>query len=272
MNEFVSIFKVNERIVKQSIKAERIDSGDNIVLFEQDTSPAKNTPWVNKGFTIEKFLSENKISTFKFGISNIVEKFVKKYTSTSNFNLEKYHLFVDNTIHGKIIGEIQAGSQGIGGIPLDLFPIEIELVEDRISQICGVPVTCRKTSAGYPVRHFWIRIIRPNVQDNNPPHRDVHLDRSRGAVNLYFPIAGSNENSSLPIIPESHFWPESHIVRSYGDTYVNDIKFTNPATVYSLHGLNLVTPNPGPDEAMVFTTYAIHGGGYNFNEDMTRLS
>jgi prepilin-type N-terminal cleavage/methylation domain-containing protein len=46
----------------------------------------------------------------------------------------------------------------------------------------------------------------------------------------------------------------------------------NEATVAAVKGLNLITPNPGPEQVMVFTPYTIHGGGYNFNKDTTRVS
>jgi len=272
MNKAVSIFKVNNKFVKLYVEAEKFDSGENDILYLKDKSPTMFATWERQGFTVQKFLSKEIIDKFNAGISSTIKSFVDKYVSSKEFTLEKYHTFVTDDIHYKIIEEIRAGSSGTGGIPLDTFPIPISIVENRISEICNSKVTCRKTSNGSKVDHFWIRIVSPGSNDNNPPHRDVHLERSRGAVNLYFPIAGSNENSSLPIIPESHLWSEAEIVRTFGETRVNGIKYTNPATISSVRGLEMMTPNPNVDEVLVFSPYALHGGGVNFNKDLTRVS
>ena len=272
MNEIKTVFKVNNNLIKLNVKSERFNFGEEEVLFNIDKTPAHFAEWKDKGFIVTKFLDKNTIETFNIGIQNIVKDYLAKFTNVSNFSLDKYHEYVDDNIHNKVIEEIRAGSRGTGGISLDLFPIPVSIVEQRISEICGCNVSCRKTDTGYSVEHFWIRLIRPCSKDNNPPHRDVHLERSRGAVNLYFPIAGSNANSSLPIIPGSHYWPESEIVRTFGNTFINDIKYTNPATVFAVKGLEMITPNPAFDEVLVFTPYALHGGGVNLNKDTTRVS
>ena len=75
-----------------------------------------------------------------------------------------------------------------------------ELLDKRISEICGVNVTSNHPTQEAS-RKFCIRIVRPQRNtDNNPPHRDVWLDRLRNAINIYLPLAGSNNKSSLPII------------------------------------------------------------------------
>lgn len=280
MNEITAAVKINERIIDLPIKAERFAPGKNEVLFNIDESPVKiSLPWSRQGYTIQKFLSPKKNETLRKGIKNIIVDILNSINvNTEGFELHNYHKFVNDDTHIKFADAIRAGSDGTGGISMDKFPLPIEDIDKRISEICETKVTARKIfdlgeGKTYTVKHFWIRVVRPqHYKDNNPPHRDVHLDRSRGAVNLYFPLAGSTVDSSLPLIPGSHFWPETEIVRTYGEAYVNDVKYTNPATVAAVRGLNLITPNPGPEEVMVFTPYTIHGGGYNFNEDTTRVS
>jgi len=49
-------------------------------------------------------------------------------------------------------------------------------------------------------------------------------------------------------------------------------RYYSGVSVSTKHGLDLITPNPGLNEAMIFTPYAIHGGGFNFNTDKTRVS
>jgi len=280
MNKITTVIKINDRVLELPIQSEKFAPGKNEILFCLDNSPVgTRLPWIKEGFTIEKFFSPSKNYILRQGIKKIVTDILNSVgVNTDGFELENYHKFVNDESHLKFADAIRAGSEGTGGISMDKFPLSIDEVDSRISEICETKVTSRKIfdlggGQTYKVKHFWIRVVRPqHFKDNNPPHRDVHLDRSRGAVNLYFPLAGSTENSSLPIIPYSHFWPESEIIRSYGETYVNGVKYTNPATVASVNGLNLITPNPDPDEVMVFTPYTIHGGGYNFNTDKTRVS
>jgi hypothetical protein len=278
MNELTTCFKINNRTISSIVKAEKFSPGLDEVLFNIDDSPVKNSSWKTKGYTIQPFFDRQTNTIFREGIKNLVIRILNELEiKTDRFELHKYHEFVNDEQHLKFCKFITAGTTGTGGFSVDLLPIPILEIEKRIEEICNCPVTSEKrvelNGKTIIVQNFFLRVVRPqHFKDNNPPHRDVHLERSRGAVNLYFPFSGSNENSSLPIIPGSHFWPESHIVRSYGDTYVNEVKYTNPATVYSLHGLNLITPNPGPEEVMVFTPYALHGGGYNFNTDITRIS
>jgi len=272
MNEINTAFKVNKRLIKLNVKADTFNLGNDIVMFNEDSTPAHFAKWKDDGYTISNFLDIKDINIINIGIGDIVSSFLKKYIDVTDFELKYYHKFVDNKIHKSFMDDIRAGSKGHGGIHHDLFPVPISLVEDRISEICGCKVTCRKTSSGYDVSNFCIRIVRPLSLDNNPPHRDVHLDRNRGAVNLYFPIAGSDDNSSLPLIPKSHLWPESEIVRTFGKTFVNDIEFTNPATVSSVNGLEMITPNPSPEEVLVFSPYMLHGGGVNSNTNTTRVS
>ena len=86
-------------------------------------------------------------------------------------------------------------------------------INNRISELCGVEVTPKRPYSDS--ERFFIRIARPQSEntffDNNPPHKDIYLDRLRNAVNIYFPIIGSNEKSSLGIIPYSHMWKENEI-------------------------------------------------------------
>lgn len=279
MNKLVTVFRINGRIIKLPIESEKIEPGENIVQFLNDDSPALNAIWKNEGYTIFSFLTPKEISHIKNSITDILKKYINNLgLNTDNFSLEQYHRYISSEQHLAIMDNIRAGSKGTGGIPFDLLPVSTKRLDTALSSVCNTNVTCTKTfdignGETYTVKHFFIRVVRPGLEtDNNPPHKDTHIDRLRGAVNLYFPIAGSNINSSLPIIPSSHLWPESEIVRTSGNTLVNGSKYNVPAVVLAARGLNLITPNPDEDSAMVFTPYAIHGGGINFNTDITRVS
>jgi hypothetical protein len=279
MNKMITSFRINERDIILPVEADRIEPGCNKIQFLEDDSPAKHATWAEQGYTVIEFLSRDENILVKSNITDIIKKYlIQLNIDVSGFSLEKYHTFVTTDQHLTLIEKIRAGSQGIGGIPFDNLAISTDRLDKELSQICNVNVTCRKLfnlgdNKTYEVGHFFVRIVRPGTsKDNNPPHKDTHIDRLRNAVNLYYPIAGSNTNSSLPIIPGSHLWSEQEIVRTHGETLVNGSKYNVPAIVAASRGLNLITPNPNYEQAMVFTPYAIHGGGINFNTDTTRVS
>jgi len=278
MNEVVTCFKINDRTISIPVRAERFSPGSDEILFEKTYSPVKDSQFKDKGYTIQPFLSFKKNTILREFIKNLVKNALENLQiNTAGFELSQYHNYVNDEQHLQFVKEITAGTSGIGGFSTDILPFDVSEIDQRISEICNCPVTTIRNlfvdGKNYKINNFYLRVVRPQqFKDNNPPHRDVHLERNLGAVNLYLPFAGSNLNSSLPILPGSHFWSESQIVRSYGDTYVNSVKYTNPATISSVYGLNLITPNPSIEEVMVFTPYALHGGGYNFNSDVTRVS
>lgn len=283
MTDFLSKIKINNRDIEILVSADSISPGDDVVLYTRDKPPSFESTWADVGYSVDTFLSDEDNMAIKNMVLNGLKKEVSSLgIDTTNFTLDKYHEFVDDIQHLDVVEKIRAGGDGTGGLLLDGFCIPIERVEERISQICNTKVTTRKTfdlgnGKSFTTKTFWVRIVRPQkYQDNNPPHRDVHLDRggTEGpkAINIYYPLAGSNENSALPVIPGSHLWSEKDTTRTFGNVYVNNVKFTNPAIVDSTHGLNLITPNPGSNQVMVFTPYLVHGGGFNFNTDVTRIS
>jgi hypothetical protein len=283
MIEYLSKITVNGRAIEIPVTAERIEAGEDVVLFNQDMPPSFEADWMQTGYTVQDFLTPEENESIKqaaqTGIKNSMDEL---NIPSEGFTLEKYHEFVNDETHMQVVDQIRAGGDGTGGIPYNRLPVSLERIEERISQICNCKVVGRKTfncGEGKTITSscFWVRIVRPQkFKDNNPPHRDNHLDRGgdegKKAVNLYYPLAGSNENSALPIIPGSHLWSEKDTVRTFGQVFVNGVKFTNPAIVDSVHGLNLITPNPKFNQVMVFTPYVIHGGGFNFNSDVTRVS
>ena len=135
------------------------------------------------------------------------------------------------------------------------------------------PISCKIKRFGLiPYGKFWIRIVRPNSNDNNPPHKDSHLKRLRKCVNIYLPLDGSNSNSSLPLVPKSHNEKETNYIISSSPCYVNSKKNTVPCIVHRDKGLDMICPNPSNKEIMIFTPHLIHGGGVNSNQDTTRVS
>jgi hypothetical protein len=137
------------------------------------------------------------------------------------------------------------------------------------------------TRLGEPVKIFngdlWIRICRPSIlypNDFNPCHRDIYLDFYRNTVNIYAPICGSNELSSLTIQPGSHLWNEKDTCITKGGAYFKSTgkKYSVDAIVASKKPLHMIRPNPSMRQLLLFSPYLIHGCANNDNEQVTRIS
>lgn len=145
-----------------------------------------------------------------------------------------------------------------------------EYMETRVSSILGRKVKIFNDDV-------WIRICRPSLIsscDYNPCHRDIYLDFYRNIVNIYVPIVGSNERSSLAMESGSHLWNERDIMATKGGAFfqTSGKKYSVDAIVQSRKRLDMVRPNPSLDEFILFSPYLIHGCSSNDNPDVTRAS
>ena len=243
-------------------------TGEHITLVNQDTNLIDELNWTESGYTVEKFLSKKLYEKVQIGISEIVKNLVTKAGGEidENFSLEKYHLYVDDNIHLKIAEMIQPGWN------ISSFPVDFNLINVRVSEIINKEVTAEAKHLG--IYNYFLRIVRPmKFQDNNPPHRDVWLDRLRNAVNIYVPICGSSQKSSLPLVEGSHLAKESEIERTTDGALLNGTKYSVPCVIsYKNEKPKLIRPVVNKNEIMVFSPYLVHGGGYNFQKNLTRIS
>jgi hypothetical protein len=258
-------YTVNGMILSYDTQSEK-SWGDEKVLLEHAVDLSASTSWHPKGFTIEPFLDKEGFDLFsRKTYELLIDCWNKAGLDPGNgFILNQYHTLA------KDLNQHLRGVEQTKLIPLEKFPIPVGLLEERISAICGVPLEVRNPYDGQKVFHF--RVIRPQQWDNNPLHRDIWLPDYRDCINLYIPIAGSNERSSLIIIPGSHLWAESRIERTDSGAVINGVKYNVPA-VTSIKGTYTIDrPNPGVNEVLVFSPYLIHGGAVNLNKDETRIS
>ncbi|MEO1253560.1 MAG: hypothetical protein AAFY41_01560 [Bacteroidota bacterium] len=86
------------------------------------------------------------------------------------------------------------------------------------------------------------------------------------------PIVGSNSKSSLRIIPGSHQWPESEVVRSKEGATMNGLKFNVPGMMSSKKEMKMTVPDPLDNQVLVFSPYLLHGLSENLNRNETRIS
>lgn len=240
--------------------------GDDVVLLEQAVDLSASTTWHSKGFTIEPFLDQDMYDLFtKQTYTLLIDCWKKAGLSPGNdFKLDQYHTLVKGfNQHLRAVEETKL-------IPVEKFPIPVALLEKRISAICGVPLQVHNPYDEQKIFHF--RVIRPQQWDNNPLHRDIWLPDYKDCINLYIPIAGSNDRSSLIIIPGSHLWPESRMERTVSGAVINGVRYNVPA-VTDINGTYVIDrPNPGSNEVLVFSPYLVHGGAVNLNKNETRIS
>lgn len=117
---------------------------------------------------------------------------------------------------------------------------------------------------------LWFRICRPTSiynNDFNPCHRDIYLDFYRNIVNIYLPITGSNELSSLNIHPGSHKWNENETCITNGGAYFKskNKKYSVDAIIASKQPLQMIRPNPSENQILIFSPYLMHGCANNDN-------
>lgn len=240
--------------------------GENLVLLDGDDDLTAGTSWTEVGYTVAPFLDEGPMSSLRDGITALIAEHLASHgiATAGRFALERYHRLVGSETHAAIARE--AGR----GFPAGSFPLPLEHVVRRVSEICGKPLTALEP--GTPEVVFNLRLVRPASSDNNPLHRDAWLDHLRNAVNIYVPIAGSDARSSLALVPGSHRWRESEIARTAAGAVVNSVRFTVPSVVGARRPLMVTRPNPAFGEVLVFSPYLIHGGASNLNPDSTRVS
>jgi hypothetical protein len=244
----------------------RCEYGADEVLLERDDNLIAHAPWAGQGYTVQPFLGEALYVQICEGIQLLIRGFLRELGAEGleRFALERYHTSVSNAMHLQVVEKIREG------FPIHLFPVPFDPVTQRISEICRIPLQVQNPMTGLEV--FCLRIVRPCANDFNPPHRDVWLDRLRNAVNTYVPLAGSNEKSTLSLVPGSHLWKESEIERTAQGSQVNGVSYTVPAVTGAKRQIAMVRPDPAPNELLLFSPYLIHGGACNFNKDSTRVS
>ncbi len=240
--------------------------GDDIVMLDQDIDLTAKTKWAESGYTIQELFDETLFEQFKINsLSLLVDLWRKAELAIPfNFKLNQYHTLANTSTRHLAAVEMTKL------IDVQQFPIPIKHLEDRISAICHEQLIVKNPFDGQSVFHF--RVIRPLQEDNNPLHRDVWLDDYKDCINLYIPITGSNDNSSLIIVPGSHRWQESKVERTVLGADLNGVKFNVPAVTEIKSEATYLRPDPKENEVLVFSPYLIHGGSSNLNGDATRIS
>lgn len=245
-------------------------TGNAECLLDGDDNLIAGCSWQHSGFVVAPILDRALFKVLQDGVGRFLIDALAHAGCTlpsSGFSPESYHEYCrDNDAHLKVIDFLRSKA-GVRNLPIDYH-----ILDDAVSSICGKKVSCvapERLAAGF----FFIRLVRPlPFRDNNPPHRDAWLERLRDCINLYLPLAGSDENSSLSLVPGSHNWPESSVPRTVQGALVNGVRFSVPSVVMADDELEMIRPRVMYGEGMVFSPYLIHGGAVNLNQARTRVS
>ena len=95
---------------------------------------------------------------------------------------------------------------------IDDFDFDIGIITNNLSEFMNLKLT--SWIKQLKRSHIQLRINRPRTYDINPPHRDGYIDAFKDVLNIWLPISGCNENTSLPVIPGSHFLPENKLFKT----------------------------------------------------------
>jgi hypothetical protein len=241
--------------------------GKNEVLFSGKGSIIEHCSWLKEGYTIVKITDDEEFLQLKLTIRTILLRIITEnnISTDDSFSLETYHLYVlTDAQHQSVIEKTRF-------LTFRDFNFDMERLLKKISESVGIKV--QKDNPKLPEEIIILRINRPSSMDINPLHRDGYLDIWENVLNIWIPVAGCNKDSSLPIIPGSHYWNEKDIKRTKAKgASINGLSYHVPAVISYKDGLHAVRPNPSYGEALVFTPFLIHGVALNRQTDITRIS
>lgn len=183
-----------------------------------------------------------------------------------DFDLEKYHKYASkNDIHLKVIDYTR-------NLTNKDFDLDFSILEQKFSSAINTSLSSEISEFGRS--HIQIRLNRPGSLDFNPPHRDSYLSYYKNILNIWIPIVGCNENSSLPIVPKSHLLAERDIERTKAKgATINGNTYYVPCISKTINGsLEMIRPNPKQGQSLIFTPFLIHGAAFNGNKDQTRVA
>jgi hypothetical protein len=247
-------------------KNQEFISGENTVLSNSETDLIYSQSWYDDGYTTLPVFTIEEYDKIYNGISDTVKKIIEGIgVDVTGFTLEKYHEYINNDEdHFKIVNRTR-----------DLFPedfdFKIENLIDYFEQKIGVKLTDRFPSTGQ-ILHIIIRINRPNSNDFNPPHQDVDDNNHDPMVNVWIPICGVTNDSSLCVVKGSHLISMDKILKTESGGVLGPNNY-RVRMIKSWNGSNQMSRvKIKHSEVLFFTPFLIHGIAINTNPDITRVA
>lgn len=243
--------------------------GKEELLYNKTNSVLSKMPWEHEGYKVVEAFINDEFSRLKESLTQNIIKAIKANNISldeNTFTLAKYHEIVNtDELHNQVINITR-------NLENEDFDFNIDALAERFGAILGYKLTSWVEEL--QKSHIQIRISRPNSLDINPPHRDGYLSYWEDIINVWIPIEGCNENSSLPVFPGSHLIPENNILRTASKgAEINGNIYYVPCILETKTGtIKMTRPNPKPGDALIFTPFLIHGAAVNNNKDITRVS
>ena len=91
-------------------------------------------------------------------------------------------------------------------------------------------------------------------------------------VNLWVPIAGVTEKTSLPLAPSSHLISESEIIRTFEGGVIEGNKYRVRLIKEWGGSCSLVRSKVAYGQVLTFSSHLIHGLATNEEDDLTRTA
>jgi len=242
-------------------------TGNDIISIHESDNLLSDSEHENTGFFVIKVMDDDNYEMLKDRITSFIQKRIELITGNkiSNFSLDKYHTFVtDDAAHYKIAN---------WEMDVNVLSEFEEIIRSVISANIRQKLQLKKIIINDKLQEIiGFRIVRPSKGDENPFHRDAWMKQWENTLNVWIPIAGCNNDNSLTIIEDSHFWNDSRICRTRDGVIYNNKKFRVAAAISTDYEVRQQTPNPAYGEALIFSPYLIHGNAKNNIEDNTRVS
>ncbi|WP_456440380.1 phytanoyl-CoA dioxygenase family protein [Psychroserpens sp.] len=243
--------------------------GEDKLLFKSENNIISKMPWKKEGYSVVDIFVEDEFFKLMQSITKNIVKAIKQngiHFDEATFSLDKYHEVVTtDDLHNKVI-DITRNLENSD------FDFDIDALTLRFADVLGYKLT--SWIEELQKSHIQIRISRPNSLDINPPHRDGYLSYWEDIINVWIPIVGCNEKSSLPVLPGSHLMSEHEVLRTKSKgAKINGNIYYVPCILEIKSGpIKMIRPNPNEGEALIFTPFLIHGAAVNKNENITRVS
>ncbi len=242
--------------------------GKDELLYDKNDNIISKMPWKNSGFKCVSAFEDGEFQSLKKSITQNIIKAIRLsgISVDESFSLNQYHKIVTNDqLHNQVINV----TRNLENSDLDF---DIDLLAKRFGDILGYELTSHVDEL--KKSHIQIRISRPNSLDINPPHRDGYLSYWHDIINVWIPIEGCNELSSLPVLEGSHLICENQILRTKSKgAQINGNTYYVPCILeIKDQPIKMIRPNPKDGEALIFTPFLIHGAAVNKNMDTTRVA
>lgn len=266
-NQFVSSFvSLNKRQFKIVVdKKSLIKKRKNYLLSEKyGSDKLQYLDWYKEGYkVIDVFNTKEHLTNKKIIRKNL--KKILKHPNNKIFNIDKYHKHVDDKKHLKVIKKTR-----------ELNPKIFNKIKKKIfSKIYEEFKISFKKNKILKKEIAILRLNRPGGQyDMNPPHRDGYLNYWSKSLNIWYMISGSYKTCALPIIPKSHLIKENKLTLTRPFSKMNGVQYHVP-TIIKINNKKKIyfkIPKIKPGQVLIFSPFLIHGFGYNFSPNLSRIA